>query len=334
MINNYPFTSVDQDAEFNLVITHNLDTTNILPSWTDENGVYQLFQGLCHFGDALGSDQNNKITFMIGSPVTGTNKILLQYLSANETLATKKPLEQYLTTIEPELDDRFILGKAGKSVYNITWAYLKQLLTTAIGGNFFAVTDTPFSEILFNEDRKKAGRNNLGVYSKTNVDTFFLSVSQRKGAGQMLGINNTESYTPETEYNPATKRYADSIPVKGTITLNDTGHDSNIINLTLISAYTYKFGVTVNDRMLFNLSFRFYATSASVSTFQFVGYIEGLNIASLRQFVALSSSPNVQETAYVELRPATGGQTAGNAYIYAKCGQSSSIWICNALISY
>jgi hypothetical protein len=286
----------------------------------------------------LGADQNNKITFMIGSPVTGTNKILLQYLSANETLATKKPLEQSLTTIEPEDDDRFILGKLGKAVYNINWAYLKQLLTTAIGGNFFAVTDKPFLEIATNEPRKKEARDNLGVYSKTSSDNIYLAKSDRLGnsnlMGPVLGINNTSSYTPATIYNPATKGYVDSMPVKGTIILNDTGHDSNIINLTLISAYTYKFGVAANDRMLFNLSFRFYATLASVSTFQFVGYIEGLNIASLRQFVALSSSPNVQETAYVELRPATGGQTVGNAYIYAKCGQSSSIWICNALISY
>lgn len=224
MITTYNFTSDSQDIEGNYVLTHNLGTTNILPAWQDDNGAYQLLAGLCHFGDVEGNDQNNKMTFMIGSPVTGTNTILLQYLSANETLATKRIFEQVATEIEPENTDRLVLGKAGKPAFNLEWQKMKNILVTALGSAYFRLTNY-FSE-LDSQAKKDSACNNLGVYTKTIIDNKLILKADlyQANSGASVGIGNTLSYsiTPNS-HNPATAKYVDDkfVGVSGSLDTTD-----------------------------------------------------------------------------------------------------------------
>lgn len=188
MIKEYTFTSDDQDEDFNFVLVHSLGTANILPAWKDSNGIFQIVAGICHFGDATGADTTNKITFMCGSAVTGTNTIILSYNSSTENLTSKKLFEQTAITLEPEDSDRFALGQSGKSLFNLTYSKLKEFLTSAVGSNFFKVQDSPFSEIASATNRQKYARANLSIYSRAESDAKYLSITKASQLNSSLNI--------------------------------------------------------------------------------------------------------------------------------------------------
>jgi hypothetical protein len=73
-----------------------------------------------------------------------------------------------------------------------------------------------------------AARSNLNVYSKKEVDARVYPKldAYSSGMGYGLGHLNTAPYTPEGDYNPATKKYVDDKFLGSPGTLSDEGRNA------------------------------------------------------------------------------------------------------------
>ena len=99
----------------------------------------------------------------------------------------------------PELTNRIASGKAGTPTVNSTWQTVVTWLESVLG---FLKTTSNLSDL----NNTTTARTNLGVYSTTQVDA---ALNDKADKTNVLEKDNTTTFTPTSNYNPATKKYVD-----------------------------------------------------------------------------------------------------------------------------
>jgi len=122
----------------------------------------------------------------------------------------------------PNLAQRIAFGRALNATENMTFTNFITWITGKLG--FFKISSN-----LGDPGRNVTTmRSNLGVYSTLQVDTALLNKADKfPTSGGALKTNNTTSFTPTTDYHPATKKYVDDnslLPLfKGYTAIGDPG---------------------------------------------------------------------------------------------------------------
>jgi len=206
MILSTPFQQGDLNVNNQLVVTHNLNTSVIAPVYIDNTGINQTTVGIFALGDENGNDTLNKCTLSLNSTITGIHILEIVYVSSIEQLEGKKLFEQStIPSASPSLNDRLALGRSGIPAYNMTLSSLISNLGTWLGSLFLKKADN------LSGLNNTAALNNLGAPSLSYVNN---QLTQKAGiyqtnSGAALGVANALEYTPQTNYNPATKKYVD-----------------------------------------------------------------------------------------------------------------------------
>lgn len=206
MILSTPFQQGDLNGNNQLVVTHNLNTSVIAPVYIDNTGINQTTVGIFALGDENGNDTLNKCTLSLNSTIIGIHILELVYVSSIEQLDGKKLFEQStIPSASPSLNDRLALGRFGIPAYNMTLSSLISNLGTWLGSLFLKKADNLAGL------NNTAALNNLGAPSLAYVNN---QLTQKAGiyqtnSGAALGTANALEYTPQTNYNPATKKYVD-----------------------------------------------------------------------------------------------------------------------------
>ena len=208
MILSTPFQQSDLNANKQFVLTHNLNTNVIAPVYIDNTGINQTTVGIFAFGDENGNDTLNKCTLSLNGDITGIHILELVYTSSIEQLNGKRLFEQSTKPSSTQnLNDRFALGRAGIACYNMTIGALISFLGTNAGlGSIFLKKADNLAGL-----NNTAALNNIGAPSLAYVNN---QLTQKAGiyqtnSGAALGTANALDYTPQTNYNPATKKYVD-----------------------------------------------------------------------------------------------------------------------------
>lgn len=103
----------------------------------------------------------------------------------------------------PALTKRLAFGKASEVTENITLTDFIAWLMTKLG---FLKTANNLSDLA----NASTARDNLGVYSETEVDSLLSTKAELyPEAGGALGSTNTTVFNPAANYHPATKKYVD-----------------------------------------------------------------------------------------------------------------------------
>lgn len=125
--------------------------------------------------------------------------------------------EQSEETTPGDLTTRIAIGKTSTPTKNIT-------LTNFIAWLNSVLSFLKLSNNLSDVPDKTAARSNLSVYSQTYLNT---QLNLKADKDNVLELNNQDSYTPTSNYHPATKLYVDSIILyKGVHTIGDvSGED-------------------------------------------------------------------------------------------------------------
>lgn len=235
MINKKLFNQANLDGSNRLIYNHNLNTQDIIPSLSDDNGVILLTADNFWFGDASKANKDNYCTVLLGGAITGTYKLLLSYETPGSTGTGIKPFE---TTLEdPTDDDRLIFAKPATPIRSQTFT---GMVAYFFGKLAFAKRANNLSDL---QDMATA-RSNLGVYSTVAVDTAVNAKASlyQAASGAALGINNSAVFNPTSDYNPATKKYADEngggVILKGITNTFDVGDGNIIYRITLPATLT------------------------------------------------------------------------------------------------
>lgn len=139
-----------------------------------------------------------------------------------------RPLfEQPLDSNPSDLTYRVAFGKASNFTKNMTLTSLITWLNAQLGFNLKSnnLSDVP---------NKVTGRSNLGVYSTSEVDA---DLALKADKSNVLQLDNTATYTPSSNYHPATKKYVDDNSIislfNGYTDLGDiSGFDERTITLS------------------------------------------------------------------------------------------------------
>lgn len=99
----------------------------------------------------------------------------------------------------PVLTNRLASGKAGTTTTNSTWQTVVTWLESVLG---FLKTNEDLADL----NDTTTARTNLGVYSTTQVDA---SQATKADKTNVLEKDNTTTFMPTSNYNPATKKYVD-----------------------------------------------------------------------------------------------------------------------------
>lgn len=264
MILSTPFSQSDLNANKQFVLTHNLNTNVIAPVYIDNTGINQTTVGIFAFGDENGNDTLNKCTLSLNGDITGIHILELVYTSSIEQLNGKKLFEQStLPSSNPNENDRLALGRAGVSAYNMTLSSLKNWLSNALGSVFLKKADN------LSGLNNTAAQNNLQVPSLAYVNS---QLSQKAGifqpaSGAALGTANSLEYTPATNYNPATKKYADDnnkVLCVGTLT-NATNSNPTVTIYSTAVGFTPVFTCTRHSAGYYEINHNLGAGYASLS---------------------------------------------------------------------
>lgn len=264
MILSTPFNQSDLNANKQFVLTHNLNTNVIAPVYIDNTGINQTTVGIFAFGDENGNDTLNKCTLSLNGDITGIHILELVYTSSIEQLNGKKLFEQStLPSSNPNENDRLALGRAGVSAYNMTLSSLKNWLSNALGSVFLKKADN------LSGLNNTAAQNNLQVPSLAYVNS---QLSQKAGifqpaSGAALGTANSLEYTPATNYNPATKKYADDnnkVLCVGTLT-NATNSNPTVTIYSTAVGFTPVFTCTRHSAGYYEINHNLGAGYASLS---------------------------------------------------------------------
>lgn len=232
MIHKKTFTNSDLNVDYEFNYTHNLNTQDVIPSWKDENGVFRIV------GDAFKVVDDNSIVLYCNNEVTGNQTLYLEYNAAGAT-SGKRAFEQN-TSDNPDLNFRFILGKANTPEINMT---LTDFLVWIFGKLNFLKKASNLSDL----PDKAASRGNLQVYSTSEVDASLAVKASlyQNASGYALGTANTAVYIPFDNYHPATKKYVDDTAIqplyKGLAVIGDMtgGLQTTVINFADIGTSNY-----------------------------------------------------------------------------------------------
>jgi hypothetical protein len=122
--------------------------------------------------------------------------------------------------VEPDLTFRLASGLTTNPTENHTWQTIVIWLEGVLG---FLKTSLNLSDL----NDKPAARTNLDVYSTGEIDT---ELDLKADKTNVLEKDNTTTYTPLSDYNPATKKYADA-PALKTDTFNSGGGDTTAYDI-------------------------------------------------------------------------------------------------------
>lgn len=266
MILSTPFHQSDLNANKQFVLTHNLNTNVIAPVYIDNTGINQTTVGIFAFGDENGNDTLNKCTLSLNGDITGIHILELVYTSSIEQLNGKRLFEQStIPSSTPNLNDRFALGRAGIACYNMTIGALISFLGTNTGlGSIFLKKADNLAGL-----NNTAALNNIGAPSLAYVNS---QLSQKAGifqpaSGAALGTANSLEYTPATNYNPATKKYADDnnkVLCVGTLT-NATNSNPTVTIYSTAVGFTPVFTCTRHSEGYYEINHNLGAGYASLS---------------------------------------------------------------------
>lgn len=136
----------------------------------------------------------------------------------------------------PDVTKRIAFGKAGAVTENMTWTNLFAYLLTKLA---FLKTSQNLNDL----PNKTTARANLGVYSTAQVDAADATKAAIYPAvGGALKTNNTTSFTPDADYEPATKKYVDDnkndLLYKGNAYIGDIPGDINELTISFPSIGT------------------------------------------------------------------------------------------------
>lgn len=264
MILSTPFQQSDLNANKQFVLTHNLNTNVIAPVYIDNTGINQTTVGIFALGDENGNDTLNKCTLSLNGDITGIHILELVYTSSIEQLNGKRLFEQStIPSSTPNLNDRFALGRAGVACYNMTIGALISFLGTSLGSIFLKKADNLAGL------NNTAALNNLGAPSLAYVNN---QLSQKAGiyqtnSGAALGTANALEYTPQTNYNPATKKYVDDnnpLLCVGYIS-NPTGNNPSVTIVHNNSNLTATFACTRHSEGFYEISHNLGAGYVSIN---------------------------------------------------------------------
>lgn len=202
MIHKKTFTNAELNGSHQLAYTHNLNTSDLVPAWKDNTGVYRVIGDLIQIVDA------NNILLSCNEVIAGTHTLYLQYDAAGET-TTGRRLFELTTTDDPVTTLRIPLGKASTATVNMTLASMLAWLLTKLG---FLKVASNLSDLA----SVAVARANLSVYSQAQVDALnALKASlYQAGSGSVLGVANTSIYNPTANYHPATLRNVKNLGMK------------------------------------------------------------------------------------------------------------------------
>lgn len=192
------FTNASLNVYKELVYTHNLNTSNIIPMWYDGSGIQQATFSL------FNASNPNKIVLSCNDDITGTHRLLLMYDAESPLFTGSLLFGKELA--EPSDTHVFAFGGAEIPTFNITFANLKALL---LSGSGYLEVSKNLTDLL----DPATARGALQVYSITEVNSAIANKPNlyETGSGSVLGIANTTAYTPTAAYHPATKGYSDSV---------------------------------------------------------------------------------------------------------------------------
>lgn len=269
MIYKFPFTNDDLDMDYQLLVTHNLGTSDIVPAWKDDSGVFRVI------GDLLQVIDDNNVMLSCGGAITGTNYLYLSYESAGTSTAGRRAFE-LTTTDDPAGTMRLIMGKASTPAVNMTIATFLTWIYSKLG--FLKVTSN-----LSDLNNKSTARSNLSVYSQTQVDEALAlkATLYQAGSGSVLGTANTSVYNPSAKYHPATLRNVNNVGMqiilagsglKDGSAATETYRNSNV----LAAGFTYEKTATGTYNITHNLGSTSYmvmvVATSSASFEKFVGF--------------------------------------------------------------
>lgn len=199
MIYKAAFTNDDLDMDYQLLVTHNLGTSDIVPAWKDDSGKYRII------GDLIQVIDDNNVMLSCNEPITGTHYLYLSYEGSGTTTEGRRAFE-LSTTEDPADTMRLIMGKLSTPAVNMT---ISAFLTWIYGKLGFLKTTNNLSDL----ENKGSARSNLSVYSQAQVDSALgmKATLYQSGSGSVLGVNNTSVYNPSSKYNPATLRNVNNV---------------------------------------------------------------------------------------------------------------------------
>lgn len=110
---------------------------------------------------------------------------------------------------DPDLSNRIAFGKAATATGNMTFT---NFLTWIFGKLNFLKSSNNLSDVA----SSSTSRTNLGVYSKSEVDSAVgAKLSAYPTANGGLRVTNSTTFHPTSSYHPATKRYVDGYTSTG-----------------------------------------------------------------------------------------------------------------------
>ena len=140
----------------------------------------------------------------------------------------------------PDLTRRIVFGATGVATENMT---LTNFVTWLLGKLGFLKT----SENLNDLASKSTARTNLGVYSTAQVDTALNTRAKiYPAADGSLKSTNTITFTPSSNYHPATKKYVDDTINTEMAVVSVSNQVLSSGGITYARLYLNKVGKSVN----------------------------------------------------------------------------------------
>lgn len=205
MIHKKTFTNELLNSNYQFEYSHNLNTTEILVKWYDNNGIERSTFDLLQIIDEY------KIILSCNEEIEGTHTLLFSYEMSGATTLGRR-LFELDGTEDPDTSLRLALGKANTQSVNIKLSSFLTWLFSKLG--FLKIKNNLY-ELKGAAESAKA-RSNLGVYSTTQVNGYLAQKATlfQSGSGQALGVNNTSPYNPSGDYNPATLKTVKNVGFK------------------------------------------------------------------------------------------------------------------------
>ncbi len=195
MIQKKTFTNAILNSNYQLKYEHDLNTSEIIPKWFDENGIERSTADLFQIVDS------NSVILNVNGEISGTHTLLLYYESSTTTVYSGKRLFEQDEDDDPSDLMRLAMGKADTATANISLSKFRTYL-------FDKLSFLKKSKNLSDVTSAAKARSNLSVYSQTQVDESLAKKATlfQENSGYALGTLNTSVYNPTGIYNPATLR--------------------------------------------------------------------------------------------------------------------------------